>query len=607
MRIRNKFIFSYLSVIVIILAISVFFSINGMKSLESRNMIAARTGVEKLVQDNVELTQGILTKVAERFVVIRSERVAVALKLILEGDKGLSVFIDQHGNTENHIDDKLSIKDNMKNYHLLRENADVQKLFSQKIFTPGQYHRIAGHVDLLDTNGVAVIHPNPDVQGKNYSMWKNTYPAMWKLVKTSFLKKQVSGYYSFVDDNNKKVRKYMSLQRVPGTSFIVSAVVVINKYFLPIQEGIREAGEETKKVTDQKILSVSSDALREFSRRGMWIALALFVFGILLAVWQADSTSKPIRELSGKVRVIGGGDFSVQIPETGSLEIRELAASFNLLGRELADYVDNLKKEVATRKEIESEIRVARKIQESLLPHTFPPFPIRNEFELFAALVPAKEMSGDFFDFFFIDDVTLVLVIADVSGKGLPAAIFMAVSRTLLRNLCLNSKGQTPADILNAANNFLVMDNEAAMFVTTFIAYYNVVTGEFVYANAGHNPFLSLRKNNEKQGEECGIQEFGVLSDLPLGVLENYTFTNGKYIVEKDEAIIFYTDGVTEALSPDETFYGTERFYSIIEENRDKTIDDIVNIIKDDVVEFQGEHQFDDITLMILRRESDST
>jgi sigma-B regulation protein RsbU (phosphoserine phosphatase) len=607
MRIRNKFIFSYLSVIVIILAISVFFSINGMKSLESRNMIAARTGVEKLVQDNVELTQGILTKVAERFVVIRSERVAVALKLILEGDKGLSVFIDQHGNTENHIDDKLSTKDNMKNYHLLRENADVQKLFSQKIFTPGQYHRIAGHVDLLDTNGVAVIHPNPDVQGKNYSIWKNTYPAMWKLVKTSFLKKQVSGYYSFVDDNNKKVRKYMSLQRVPGTSFIVSAVVVINKYFLPIQEGIREAGEETKKVTDQKILSVSSDALREFSRRGMWIALALFVFGILLAVWQADSTSKPIRELSGKVRVIGGGDFSVQIPETGSLEIRELAASFNLLGRELADYVDNLKKEVATRKEIESEIRVARKIQESLLPHTFPPFPIRNEFELFAALVPAKEMSGDFFDFFFIDDVTLVLVIADVSGKGLPAAIFMAVSRTLLRNLCLNSKGQTPADILNAANNFLVMDNEAAMFVTTFIAYYNVVTGEFVYANAGHNPFLSLRKNNEKQGEECGIQEFGVLSDLPLGVLENYTFTNGKYIVEKDEAIIFYTDGVTEALSPDETFYGTERFYSIIEENRDKTIDDIVNIIKDDVVEFQGEHQFDDITLMILRRESDST
>jgi sigma-B regulation protein RsbU (phosphoserine phosphatase) len=607
MRIRNKFIFSYLSVIVIILAISVFFSINGMKSLESRNMIAARTGVEKLVQDNVELTQGILTKVAERFVVIRSERVAVALKLILEGDKGLSVFIDQHGNTENHIDDKLSTKDNMKNYHLLRENADVQKLFSQKIFTPGQYHRIAGHVDLLDTNGVAVIHPNPDVQGKNYSIWKNTYPAMWKLVKTSFLKKQVSGYYSFVDDNNKKVRKYMSLQRVPGTSFIVSAVVVINKYFLPIQEGIREAGEETKKVTDQKILSVSSDALREFSRRGMWIALALFVFGILLAVWQADSTSKPIRELSGKVRVIGGGDFSVQIPETGSLEIRELAASFNLLGRELADYVDNLKKEVATRKEIESEIRVARKIQESLLPHTFPPFPIRNEFELFAALVPAKEMSGDFFDFFFIDDVTLVLVIADVSGKGLPAAIFMAVSRTLLRNLCLNSKGQTPADILNAANNFLVMDNEAAMFVTTFIAYYNVVTGEFVYANAGHNPFLSLRKNNEKQGDECGIQEFGVLSDLPLGVLENYTFTNGKYIVEKDEAIIFYTDGVTEALSPDETFYGTERFYSIIEENRDKTIDDIVNIIKDDVVEFQGEHQFDDITLMILRRESDST
>jgi len=606
MKIRNKFMFSYLSIIAIILAVSVFISIKGMKRLESRNMAAARAGVEDLVQDNVKLTQGILTKVAERFVVIRSERVANALKILMEKDKELIRYLNPKGRSVNKKTDIIPTKREKYNYQFLRKNGDVKKLLSQKIFTPGHYHRIAGHVDLLDIHGEAVIHPNPDVQGKNYSMWKDKYPAMWGLVQASFLKNQVSGYYSFVDDNNHQVRKFMSLQRVPGTPFIVSAVVEINKYFLPILKSIRDAGEETKLDTDNKILAVSNDTLTEFTQRGIWIAAALFIFGILLAVWQADSTSRPIRELSEKVRRIGGGDFSVKVPERGSFEIKELASSFNSLGRELVDYIENLKKEVATRKAIESEILVARKIQESLLPHSFPPFPDREEFDLFAALVPAKEMSGDFFDFFFVDDKTLALIIADVSGKGLPAAIFMAVSRTLIRNLCLNSKDKTPAEIMTAANNFLCMDNDAAMFVTTFIAYYNIDTGKFIYPNAGHNPFLSLKKsleggeNDKKSSSVTKIHEMGVLSDIPLGILDDYTFSNGEYSIDDDEIIVFYTDGVTEALSPDEQFYGTERFYSIVEENREKKIKDIVNIVKDDVVSYQGEHQFDDITLMIL-------
>ena len=593
MKIRNKFMFSYLSVILIIIAVSVFISISGMKRLESKNMAAARAGVEDVVQDNVKLAQGVLTKIAEHFVVLRSESVALELKLLLEREKNLKGYL--------YADGRAGEQEASKDYRLLRKNSDIRALLSQNIFTPGQYHRIAGHVDLLDLQGEAVIHPNKDVEGKNYSIWKDVYPAMWNLVKASFKRTQVSGYYSFVDESNLPVRKFMSLHRVAGTSLIVTAVVEIDKYFLPIQKRIRDAGDETKLITDGKILSASSDTLTEFIDRGMWIAAALFLFGALLAVWQADSTSKPIRELSRKVREIGGGNFSVTVPEVGSFEIKELASSFNTLGQELVDYIDNLKKEVATREAIESEIQVARRIQESLLPHTFPPFPDRKEFELSAALVPAKEMSGDFYDFFFVDDKTLALIIADVSGKGLPAAIFMAVSRTLIRNLCLNGKEKTPAEIMTAANTFLCMDNDAAMFVTTFIAYYNIETGRLVYANAGHNPFLSLKKGDAAESPAVGkVEEMGLLCDLPLGVLDNYVFSDGEYCLDDDEVILFYTDGVTEALSPDDQFYGTERFYKIIEKNKDRSAAALVDILKEDVVSYQGDHQFDDITLMVL-------
>ena len=582
MKIKTKLMLSYLAVIIIILSAALFISIRGMKRLESRNLQAARAGIENVVKDNVSFTKETLIKVGEHLVVLRSKSVALEFKLFLEKNKRL----------------RSASADGGYDYSLLRKSKEARAILSQKIFTPGSYRRVAGYVDLMDIHGEAVIHPNHEVEGENYSLWKKKFPDMWSLVNKSFTTDLVSGYYRFVDIQNHPVRKFMSLKRVTGTPFIISAVVEIDKYFMPVQKHIEKAGEAIKTVTDEKVAIASETTLDEVILRGFFTVVALLLLGALLALWQANSTSRPISELADKVRKIGRGDFSVQVPEEGSLEIKKLASSFNSLGDELHSYMENLKKEVATREAIESEIKVARHIQETLLPHSFPPFPERNEFDLFAALVPAKEMSGDFYDFFFVDETTLALIIADVSGKGVPAAIFMAVSRTLLRNLSLNSKGKSPAEILTAANSFLCMENDEAMFVTTFLAYYNINSGEMIYVNAGHNPFLSL-KEPDNRVEECGL-----LSDIPLGIMEDYTYSNGEYVVSEGEKIIFYTDGVTEATAPDEEFYGTDRFYSILEKNAEQDIQTILEMLKDDVVEYQHEHQFDDITLMALKRVS---
>ena len=579
MKIKNKLLISYLSVIIIILGVTVYISFYGLKDLESKNIDVARKGVEDIVNENFKLSQNILSLAGEKFVIFRGERVSLQLQLILEKNKDL-----------------LPVKEDGKyDYSLFRKDKAVREIITKDIVTPGRLNIVAGYIDLLDIHGEAVIHPNPDVEGKNYKIWEDEFPEMWKLTKDSFTKDQVFGYYSFLDKQNKPVKKFMALKRVKGTPLIVSTVVEIDKYFVPIHEKIRGAGEKIKNEIDEDITESSEKTLSELKIYGILIVIGLFVFGIILALWQAESTSRPIRDLSAKVRKIGEGDFSVTVLEKGSVELKELAASFNTLGKELAEYILNLKKETAAREAIESEIKIARQIQESLLPHSFPPFPEKAEFDLFALLLPAKDVSGDFYDFFFVDDKNLALIIADVSGKGLPAAIFMAVTRTLLRNLCLNSKGKSPDEILTTANKFLCLENDEAMFVTTFLAYYNIESGNMVYANAGHNPFVSLK------GEQ-DAKELGLLSDFPMGIVDDHLYSKREYNLNDDEIVVFYTDGVSDAVSPDGEFYGTERFYSFIEKNRNNDIQKIINSLKDEVLEFQDEHQFDDVTLMMLKK-----
>lgn len=259
-------------------------------------------------------------------------------------------------------------------------------------------------------------------------------------------------------------------------------------------------------------------------------------------------------------------------------------------------FTRNILKERKTRSEkdiFENELKIGRNIQKSLLPMIFPPFPDRKEFELYADNVPAKEVAGDFYDFFFIEEDRLALIIADVSGKGVSAGLFMAITRTLLKIVSEDIK--EPSKILTKSNRILSADNDACMFITMFLGIYDVNTGNMEFANAGHNPPLILSKNGT-------VTELAVTHDPVLGVVEDVVYDHGEVNIEANQTLVLYTDGITEAQSPKGEFYGDDRFWNFLKRNKDKGLEDVVKNLKIELDTFQGGQQFDDITFLFMHR-----
>ena len=577
MKLKNKLIISYTVIILAIILIALFFSSWALTRATDSTISLTRTGIEKLVAGNNKFSQQLLTGFGENIVEMKSKLLAYRIKLELDKLKG-----------------KFT-------YEELRKNPTIRKIATAKILIPsgkGSKFEVAGYIDMLDDKGMAVLHPNRAVEGVNFAVWKEQYPEMYKLVQESFKQDFVSGYYTFINKDKHSVKKFMALTRVRNTHFIICASVEINKYFVPLQKKVLDFAEERKKEIETKLDLQADKILVKTYIYEIVGGLIMLVIGFILALWQANSIAGPIQKFCNDVHKLGHGDFSLNLPETGTQEIILLKKAFNSLCQELAEYIENLKAETTARQAIETEIAITRQIQEALIPHTFPPYPDRKEFELFANLIPAKEVSGDFYDFFFIDDNKIALVIADVSGKGLPASLFMAVSRTLIRNLCLNSQEQSPSNILNRANNYLCENNDTCMFVTTFLAFYDIETGVLTYSNAGHNEIISWNESGE-----CKL--FGAFANPPLGVLEDYTFTEENYQLSLNETVIFFTDGITEALNLEKKLYGMERFVNILKkQDYSASLESVTNILNNDLDQFQHGMQFDDITIMLFKRNS---
>mgnify|MGYP000662705783 FL=1 len=242
---------------------------------------------------------------------------------------------------------------------------------------------------------------------------------------------------------------------------------------------------------------------------------------------------------------------------------------------------------------IEESLKLAADIQMGMLPSTFPAYPERNDFDLFAGIIPAKEVGGDFYDFFLIDKKHLCFVIGDVSGKGIPAALFMALTKTQIK--ASSSRRRTPGDVLYRANNDLCHENESGMFCTLFYGIMNMETGEVTYANAGHNPPYIINKNSEPvQIESTG--------GIALGVMEEMEFESATFTASKGDSIFLYTDGVNEAMNEADEEYSYERLEDYLKENSTGSITDMVNRNLESVKEFAGTApQSDDITVLALR------
>ena len=239
---------------------------------------------------------------------------------------------------------------------------------------------------------------------------------------------------------------------------------------------------------------------------------------------------------------------------------------------------------------------IACEIQQAILPRVFPPFPEDSDkLDIAASMTPAKDVGGDFYDFFRIDDDRIGFVIADVSGKGIPAAIFMAVSRTLIR--ATGVRGGSPADCLTYSNKLLAAESVDCMFVTVFYGIFNLKTGEISYCNAGHNPPYILKRGG-------AVEVLPMSQDPMVGAIDGIEYHGATLQLDHGDSLVMFTDGVTEAMNAQNEEFGEERLEDTLAEVTMHNCQQIVEAIKADVAAFVGDaEQSDDITVLALKRQ----
>lgn len=276
-------------------------------------------------------------------------------------------------------------------------------------------------------------------------------------------------------------------------------------------------------------------------------------------------------------------------------EIGDLAIAFNKMAHEIQIYILSIAKVTAEKERIETELNVARNIQMMFLPKIFPPFTEHDYFDLYAVMNPAKSVGGDFYDFYFIDENHFCFTVADVSGKGVPAALFMVIAKTILKNQFLS--GKTPAEVLTESNNQLAENNDENMFVTVFTGVIEISTGIFTFANAGHNLPL-ICQNGKTAWLESEI-------NLVLAAMEDIRYSQSSIKLNEGDQILLYTDGVTESMNEKGELYGNEKLF--MEAQRyfiePLGVKEKINCFLESVSSHQKEaQQSDDITILLYQQ-----
>ena len=337
---------------------------------------------------------------------------------------------------------------------------------------------------------------------------------------------------------------------------------------------------------------------------GMILISAGFAVGILVlclaGYWWCIRriVIEPLDKLAGAARNFtserqrGEGRVMDRVRIASKDEIGDLFRAMSKMEIDMNNYLENLRKVTAERERVGAELNVAAQIQTDMLPSVFPAFPDRREFDIYATMTPAKEVGGDFYDFFFVDDTHLALVIADVSGKGVPAALFMVIAKTLIKNRAL--AGGTPAQILADVNDQLCEGNVAQLFVTVWLGILDLTTGKGVAANAGHE-HPALRRAG-------GAFELVVYRHSPaVATVAGLRFREHEFELRPGDTLFVYTDGVPEATDATPSLYGDERMLKALNAAKDLPLKELLHVVKADIGDFvAGVPQFDDITMLAL-------
>ncbi len=363
--------------------------------------------------------------------------------------------------------------------------------------------------------------------------------------------------------------------------------------------------EQTDDVMEESITELRSNEGRTVITT-LFIAALMLVFAAFLSLIYSNRLVSPIKRMTLRVSEMKGDDMSFQVEDvllTGD-EIEVLARAFANMSEKMRGYVHEIVEITSEKQRLDTELSVAAEIQVNMLPNQFPAFPDRSEFNLCAVMDPAKEVGGDFYDYFLIDDDHLALVMADVSGKGVPAALFMVISKTLIKNVTLSGLYEGPAEILADVNDRLCEGNEDSMFVTAWLGILTISTGDLVSACAGHEYPVFYRKD---RGFVLERDPHG----LAMGAMEGSRYRSAGWHLDPGDMLFLYTDGVPEANNSSQELFGMERTMAALDRSMEAARDQagpegldlkiFLATLRGQIDEFAGDApQFDDMTMMCV-------
>ena len=380
---------------------------------------------------------------------------------------------------------------------------------------------------------------------------------------------------------------YMVGTPIPTVGWTAISVVEKEVTLAPTNEMLQQYEQINSEAT-----SLYRDAQKKLLVFSATMVAFILVVGIIAAMLLSDKIVKPIESMTQDI---------IQGANTGKLfemkdlyktddEIQVLAESFDDLSRKTKKYIEEITKNTKEKERISTELSLATQIQESMLPHKFPPYPDRHEFDIYAVMDPAKEVGGDFYDFYLIDDDHIALVMADVAGKGIPAALYMMISKTILQSCAM--LGVSVSEILPKTNNALCYDEDVDMFVTVWLGVLELSTGKLTAANAGHEYPIIKRADGK-------FEMYKDSHSLAIGAMLGTKYTSYEMQINKGDKIFLYTDGVPEATDAEENMFGAQRMLDALNSNPDADPETLLKNVKVAVSGFvKDAEQFDDLTML---------
>ena len=382
---------------------------------------------------------------------------------------------------------------------------------------------------------------------------------------------------------------YLTASPIPATGW-----VLVSAYNAEITRQPAQLLQGSVSQIQSESMSVYQEKMSHSRTMANILLLVVMVLTLTGALVLGKRIVKPLNTITRRISELSEGNLEFKMEgayKTGD-EVEELAQSFAAISHKTVEYMQKIVQVTAEKERIGTELALATQIQGAMLPHIFPAFPDRSEFDIFASMDPAKEVGGDFYDYFLIDNDHLGLVIADVSGKGVPAALFMMASKIILQSVAM--MGHSPAEILARTNNAIYTNNEAEMFVTVWLGILELSTGKLTAANAGHE-FPALRQPG------APFELYKDRHGFVIGGMENVRYKEYQIQMEPGSKIFVYTDGVAEATNAEKELFGTERMIEALNTDPDAAPQQILKNVRSSVDAFvKDAEQFDDLTMLCL-------